>query len=271
MKPFILGADRVSNAFYLAHASAAAYEGAPDDYASFAGLQLAEVRTFAGADDWTRGFVGVNDAHLVIVFRGTDRPEDWITNLKYAQVEGYGGKVHRGFSLALDSIWDEVHSRVKTLRTNGQRIWLAGHSLGGALATLAARRLETPYQPHAVYTFGQPRVGDPAFAANYPATLYRFVNNRDIVPNFPLPGVFHRYRHVGRLHWLDAEGRLYRKHVADWLPAAALALTALGTYMAGRKMERKTEKIIQAGIEDHRIENYIKKIKANLPHDSKTR
>ena len=42
MKPLVLGAERISNAFYLAHASAAAYEDAPEDYASFAALQLAQ-------------------------------------------------------------------------------------------------------------------------------------------------------------------------------------------------------------------------------------
>jgi hypothetical protein len=204
MKPFVLDADRVCNAFYLAHASAAAYEDSPEDYASFSRLRLARLRTFAGQDEWARGFVGAREDAVVVVFRGTNRPADWITNVSYLQVEGYGGKVHRGFAWALDSIWREVLECVRLLRDKDQKVWIAGHSLGGALATLAARRLEPPYSPHAAYTFGQPRVGDPAFAEGYAERLYRFVNNRDIVPNFPLPGIFNRYRHVGRLHWLDA-------------------------------------------------------------------
>ena len=265
MKPLVLDADRVSNALYLAHASAAAYEDAPEDYASFSRLRLARVRTFAGEDEWTRGFVAARDDAVVIVFRGTDRPKDWITNLSYAQVEGYGGKVHRGFARALDSIWGEVLECVRSLRTEDQKIWIAGHSLGGALATLAAKRLEPPYAPHAAYTFGQPRVGDPAFAQGYRETLYRFVNNRDIATNFPLPGIFNRYRHVGRLQWLDARGKLHQKHVAEWVPAAAMVLTAMSTFMAGKTTERKMDKLIQAGVEDHKIENYIEKLRANLP------
>ena len=267
MKPLVLDADRVSNALYLAHASAAAYEHDPEDYASFPRLRLARVRTFAGEDEWTRGFVGARDDAVVVVFRGTNRPADWITNLSYLQVEGYVGKVHRGFARALDSIWGEILECMRPLHDKGQKVWIAGHSLGGALATLAAKRLEPPHGPHAVYTFGQPRVGDPAFAQGYGQRLYRFVNNRDIVPNFPLPGIFNRYRHVGRLHWLDARGKLHQKHVAEWVPAAAMVLTAMSTFMAGKTTESKMEKLIQAGIEDHKLASYIEKLKANLPRN----
>jgi hypothetical protein len=267
MKPFVLDADRVCNAFYLAHASAAAYEDSPEDYASFSRLRLARLRTFAGQDEWARGFVGAREDAVVVVFRGTNRPADWITNVSYLQVEGYGGKVHRGFAWALDSIWREVLECVRLLRDKDQKVWIAGHSLGGALATLAARRLEPPYSPHAAYTFGQPRVGDPAFAEGYAERLYRFVNNRDIVPNFPLPGIFNRYRHVGRLHWLDARGKLHQKRVPDWMPAAAMVLMAMSTFMAGKTTERKMEKLIQAGVEDHKIENYIEKLRANVPRN----
>lgn len=267
MRPLVLGNDLVANALYLAHASAAAYEDDPGAYAPFARLRLTQVRTFAGEDDWTRGFVAANEAAVVIVFRGTDRPRDWVTNLNYAQAEGYGGKVHRGFAKALDSIWDEVLHGVRTLRTGQQRVWITGHSLGGALATLTSQRLEGALEPHATYTFGQPRVGDIAFARAFGKTLYRFVNNRDVVPNFPLPGIFNRYRHVGKMHWLDPQGRLLAKHVADWMPAAALALTAMSALVASRTTERRMEKAVQAGIEDHAIENYIKNLRKNLRRD----
>jgi triacylglycerol lipase len=267
MKPLVLDAEHVCNAHYLGHASAAAYADTPEDYASFPRLRLDRVLTFAGRDDWTRGFVAANEDALLVVFRGTDRPTDWITNVNYPQVPGYGGKVHRGFARALDSVWDEVLSGIRTLRDKHQRIWIAGHSLGGAMATLAAKRLEAPYEPYAAYTFGQPRVGDRAFAEDFGETLHRFVNHRDPVPNFPLPGVVHRYRHVGRLEWLDGQGRLHDKHVADWLPAAALLLTAVSTFAVRKRTGRRLEKFLQAGIEDHKIESYIEKLRRSIRGD----
>ena len=88
MKPLVLDAEHVCNAHYLGHASAAAYADTPEDYASFPRLRLDRVLTFAGQDDWTRGFVAANEDALLVVFRGTDRPTDWITNVNYPASAG---------------------------------------------------------------------------------------------------------------------------------------------------------------------------------------
>jgi hypothetical protein len=72
------------------------------------------------------------------------------------------------------------------------RVFVTGHSLGGALAVLAASVLlsEGRQQIAAVYTYGQPRVGDPEFSAAFDAKLgaltFRYVNDLDIVPHVPL-------------------------------------------------------------------------------------
>jgi len=104
------------------------------------------------------------------------------------------GYVHEGFSRSLDAIWDKFMQAVRSTR---RPIFLSGHSLGGALATLAAFRLMQLNDPdievRALYTYGSPRVGDPAFVeafnrlrAERGLSLRRYVNNNDIfvmVPN----------------------------------------------------------------------------------------
>jgi len=82
-----------------------------------------------------------------------------------------------------------------------------GHSLGGALATLAAMdiKLNVPGKSVSCYTFGSPKVGDSAFAGAYNKLVpdtHRFVNDTDLVPKIPPFG----YEHVGDLHHLGPSG-----------------------------------------------------------------
>ena len=71
---------------------------------------------------------------------------------------------------------------------------ITGHSLGGAIATLAAAEMElvnasSRYNVSRVYTFGSPRVGNAKFATwynnNTMSESYRVVHNKDIVPHLP--------------------------------------------------------------------------------------
>jgi hypothetical protein len=80
------------------------------------------------------------------------------------------------------------------------RIWITGHSLGGALGMLFAWRMRRNFTPAGVYTFGQPRIGDRAFSDAYEALglkslTWRVVHAADVVPRVPwFPG---SYRHAG--------------------------------------------------------------------------
>ena len=74
------------------------------------------------------------------------------------------------------------------------RLFVTGHSMGGALAVLAAADFELDSQKKnpvtAVYTYGQTfEYGDPQFSAAYDAALknatFRYVNDLDIVPHLP--------------------------------------------------------------------------------------
>lgn len=128
----------------------------------------------------------------VLAFRGTDTLRDSITDatlgLQFLRRRQPG--LHRGFRRALDSIWAEIEPELAALNCP---IFYTGHSLGAALATLAAARLE----PRAVYNFGAPRVGNPAFAQSLRhVSIYRVVDDIDLVSM--VPPAFMGFSHVGQ-------------------------------------------------------------------------
>ena len=141
---------------------------------------------------------GSNDgAFAVLVFRGTNALQDWLTNLKATPVEWpVGGEVHEGFKEAIDLVWDEVG---KFLDSVTLPMFYTGHSLGAALAILAASRRA----PRAVYTFGSPLIGDQEFGATLPGSgVYRVVNNLDAVTTVPDTD----FDPVGELHYITHDG-----------------------------------------------------------------
>src|SRR5205823_8259206 len=105
--------------------------------------------------------------------------------VRLVECREYEGRVHRGFSSVLRHTWDRVETVLEAARD--KPLFLTGHSMGGALAVLTACRLAKAGRPPvATYTFGAPRVGDPAFCAGYALPTYRVVNRLDLVPELPL-------------------------------------------------------------------------------------
>jgi triacylglycerol lipase len=61
---------------------------------------------------------------------------------------GVGAKFPLGFIRALAEIWDSVYEAVDAERKKGDRpVWIAGHSLGGALALLGGWRFKRKFVP----------------------------------------------------------------------------------------------------------------------------
>ncbi|MDD2701786.1 MAG: lipase family protein [Sideroxydans sp.] len=148
----------------------------------------------------------------VLVFRGTEQNiKDLVTDLNVGHLRHNDGKIdtHAGFTLALDSIWEDLERALKQLT---HPVFYTGHSLGAALATLAAAR----HTPAALYTFGSPRVGDDEFVASLNAKLgniHRVVHGEDIVTTLPPEAL--GFRHVGNLQRLAAPAS---RAWHDWLP-----------------------------------------------------
>lgn len=266
----------LSNAYALAHLAHAAYAENPQAHASFQRTVFAEpgaeLIRFEDAETDTQGFICGDAEHVVVAFRGTEveKLRDWLTDLSVRMMEAaeLGGRVHEGFELSLDAVWDQVIKGIKKLSGAGQTLWVTGHSLGGALATLLARWLSADQRPFSVSTFGQPRVGDQGFARNYRRRHFRFVNNRDLVPTVPpriMPGWFWPpafYTHVGDLQFFDGKGRLVATTTGQELGVLPELVTALGPLS---NFEAEAKALILKALEDHKPENYLRCLKRNLP------
>jgi len=156
----------------------------------------------------TRGLIATGRGATIAAFAGTDPAAlgNWVTNFNLG---ARARDIHRGFEDAVDAVWTDVAA---ALKTNSQPLFIAGHSLGGALAIIAAERLrrELNVEATGVYTFGAPRVGSAAFAGSYNACglgdrSYRLIHGLDIVPTLPPSRL--GFRHVGRMVACDRGSR----------------------------------------------------------------
>jgi hypothetical protein len=207
------------NTWWLAEASLLAYADESFIARMFdaAGLTQAGFRTAFVNRSSTQCFIAHGPAFVLVAFRGTEVKDfwaglrDWMTNLQAALVpDGFGGRVHAGFQRGLQEVWSELCALLGPVLAQNPAssgVWLTGHSLGAALATLAADRAlqQRAFPVRGLYTFGSPRVGDAAFARRVDtgalkSRAFRFVNHLDIVPSVPPPW---GYRHTGRLCYFD--------------------------------------------------------------------
>jgi hypothetical protein len=132
-------------------------------------------------------------AFSALVFRGTaGRVANWRFNLDLTLCAWpAGGRVHRGFAHLIMQLWEAI---AVVLERAHQPLYFTGHSLGGALATLAA----SMHAPRAVYTFGAPRIGDRAFARTLSQVrVFNIINPRDVVTHLPPEGLGPRFCHAG--------------------------------------------------------------------------
>jgi triacylglycerol lipase len=148
------------------------------------------------------------DNAFVIAFRGSRSVQDFICDAEFPRITTIYGGVHSGFERDIESIMPRIWSADAFLQ-NKKPVFITGHSLGGALAILCARNFVARNVPvQAVYTFGQPRVGDSHFADGYDAWLFsrtfRVVNQCDIVPR--VPGLLCGFRNVGQKYFLPCAG-----------------------------------------------------------------
>jgi hypothetical protein len=143
---------------------------------------------------------------LFVVFRGTLSPGEKISNWMAGRMDAVfddlpGGGVHRGFHRCYASVRGAIHRYLAAQASPLRSIRVAGHSLGGALATLAAMDIATcglPFRRLEVFSFASPRVGSARWARHFdrqPIAAWRIANRRDLVAR--MPPTFLGYRHAG--------------------------------------------------------------------------
>lgn len=181
------------------------------------------------------GFVLSSDTANLILFRGTQRVEEWIDNLialqqdyQVSDAKQPYGKTHAGFADAYQQIFDPIPPDIAKQLNPAVPCYISGHSLGAALATLAAIdiALKVPeIRPKLqLYTYASPRVGDAVFAKAHSDLIpnsYRVVNLGDVVPLVPPTKLRGTYAHIGQ-EWafLSQNGDALPNHVIDTYAAA---------------------------------------------------
>ncbi|WP_417442092.1 lipase family protein [Idiomarina sp.] len=168
---------------------------------------------------------------LVLSFRGTEVAElkdiktDAAANLVKCVTEG---KVHSGFHEAFNLI--EVDINEQLAQYPKLPLFITGHSLGGALATLAAKRITHTGGNAACYTFGAPRVSDDKWLMTMKTPIYRVVNSSDGVTM-----VAPRSFYITMIAWLVGLIPMFGK---SWKKALTVHF---GNYMHGGDMRFLTD------------------------------
>jgi len=207
-------------AYWLAQVADHAYETNRDTARAWLIQQgQTNVQFFEVPGTNTQALLASGNGVAVLAFRGTEQNlTDWMTDADFKLIEasanGLPGKIHHGFAGALESIWPELLTAIGQLK--GQRVLLhiTGHSLGGALATLAALRLARlrVYPVQSIHTYGSPRVGDETFVREFDTSFsgrtFRIVNNEDLVTR--IPPRESAYDHVSEIIYIDEAGHLQR-------------------------------------------------------------
>lgn len=186
-----------------------------------------------------------------VAFAGTDDFFDMLDNVSALPVFPHiddseamlDAVVHSGFWKALGRVFDPVVECLEKLEVdaNVNYLLIAGHSLGGAMANLAALRIPPRFGERAVITFGMPRAGckhwGRAFEARCPAAV-RVVHDLDDIPS--LPG--YPFKHCGKLVHLSSRGEVLTWSSSWWRAALHRMQGFLG--------------YPKAGVTDHLLERY---------------
>ena len=192
-----------------------------------------------------------NDTDAVICFRGTEPKEvsDIKADLNAIQKQGFHNKgdVHAGFQGEINKVWDDLISTI--LDIQDRNIYITGHSLGGAMATICAKRFqEQKIEPQSLYTYGSPRVGDKRWVKTLQVPHYRFQNNNDVVCKVPL--WLMGYRHHGMNIYIGYNGMIVKMNM--W---RRFLDSMRGRLKAWSKLQ------LFDGVYDHDITTYAKRVK----------
>lgn len=136
------------------------------------------------------------DSNTHIFIRGTVSAREILLNAMFYQkntktVDKLSGRIHRGMLGNYRGMVSQIEEQLGDIDSfNNRKIYLAGHSLGAAMATMVGTRLEKNGFPVAgIYNSATPRIGNSTFFRDVELSigqkLYHTALERDIVPNVP--------------------------------------------------------------------------------------
>ena len=105
------------------------------------------------------GYVASNGDHAVILLRGTEsNASDIVQDLRFLKRTRKNGSMHGGFTIGYEGMHGQVQKLLE--QYNAKKVWITGHSLGGALAVVCANNIieDARFEIAGVMTFGQPKV-----------------------------------------------------------------------------------------------------------------
>lgn len=230
------------------------------------------------SNDETQCFIAAIGHAVVVAFRGTESRGDWLGNLNAIHTTRPYGAVHRGF-LGAFQVVDEL-LRDELSKIGGKSVVLTGHSLGGALATVASAEWHGIIPVSSIYTYGQPAVGRGKFLnfmkEKYHDRFFRIVNDNDVVtripPNFSHIGSKIHFKKNGQL-WdapkLDetltaeaADPNFLSEAEFDDLRSEVLSLSSKSKTPGRAPLEAPATEGIVPSVRDHGMDEYIAKIAA---------
>lgn len=182
---------------------------------AFANAGYTEITEYRDDETGTDAFIVEDKDCIYVVFAGTNESVDIRTDVRFLKKKAFSKfSLHRGFWEAWNSVSVRVATDVMQRALDRQHSGLpkkvgvyCGHSLGGALATIAA----ATHAPDFCITFGAPAVGGRKFAkhiAELSTTTIRYVYDADPVPHLLRWNPW--YRQAGELRFIDNEGTIYR-------------------------------------------------------------
>ena len=193
-----------------------------------------------------------NSKEVVVAFRGTEpkQTSDIKADLNIVQQQSNSeGDVHGGFKTEIDKVWVTLVNILKK-RDSKLPVFVTGHSLGGAMATICCSRLEDEYNELCcfLYTYGSPRVGDKEFVEGLCVPHMRFQNNNDVVCKIPFWVM--GYRHHGTNQYINYYGNI--RKMGFWQRLKDSWRSRIRALLKGQPFD---------GVYDHSIDEYIRKLK----------
>ena len=173
---------------------------------------VAEMQIYDQSTD-TNGFIASDDVSVVVVFRGTASWKNILTDLWFVKSRiDPDDKVcaHKGFVTAMNTVYKSIEAKLMPY-LGKKKLFVTGHSLGGALATLLTYRISRAYNSSKPiqYVYGCPPVGDIALD-----TYFNGMDSNTItIQNDPISS--------GKLILLGEWNGLYKPNLVMYLPGTA--------------------------------------------------